>query len=735
MPRIGGPLREKAAPDAPEGRAGPRAATRTARPEPPGDGRRRALARAAGVLAFAGMEDPRRVCSKCGNRYAPDVIFCPKDGTPLGTKKTEVVDDPYVGLVVQGQFTIEQLIGIGAMGRVYRAHQTGIERQVAIKILHRELLRNPTVMARFHREAKVASRLTHPNVVQILMTGSLPRESANVGGEAYLVMEHLDGISLRSALGASGGALPLPRALHIILQVCDAVGEAHAQGIVHRDLKPENVMLVRRGDDKDFVKVLDFGVARIEWADSTVATQAGSIFGTARYISPEGAQGEPVGPPSDVYSIATMLYQCLAGTTPFDGDSPVAILVKQTSEAAPELRSLARSSYVPEPIAAVVQENLVKPPGDRCSDARALGRALVEAARHGGLSPDDLVVRSTLLANANALKLQSIERTRALKLSPELAQRLHESPKGAGQTAWLEQPEPDSTAVAAESRSASASKSEAEPGLAPASAPLEPTLTDEPVASGADEARGAAAPSSPGDSVAHAAPRSSVDDSGDQAPRGSHPDTGQWLPEASDGRARRIAVIATCFAFGAAIAVAAALQLGVFDRRASNLEWYVERARAAAAASAWRDPPGESVRDITDAALARWPNSEPILKLRRDSADVLVREAEGLGAAQRDDALSRVRIAVELDPLNARAKALAETLLAPTPVAEQPAAVDARPIPDDGANAVPEAPHGKKRRKRRAPKPPERAPQTPPETPATDTPEPSAPAPPEGRWL
>src|SRR5437773_1353635 len=141
------------------------------------------------------MSEPQKVCSRCGQQYAPDVIFCPKDGTPLGTKKTEIVEDPYVGLVVAGQFRIEQLIGIGAMGRVYRAHQSGIERDVAIKILHRELLRNPTVIERFHREAKVASRLQHPNVVAMLMTAELDRFGPDVGGEAYLVMEHLDGIS------------------------------------------------------------------------------------------------------------------------------------------------------------------------------------------------------------------------------------------------------------------------------------------------------------------------------------------------------------------------------------------------------------------------------------------------------------------------------------------------------------------------------------------------------------
>src|SRR3954469_19826887 len=197
-------------------------------------------------------------------------------------------DDPYLGQEISGHIEIRQLVGIGAMGRVYRAFQKGIDRDVAVKILHRELSANAQLVSRFTREAKVASRLQHPNVVQVLLAGQLPDRAL------YMVMEYLDGLSLQSALAAASGALPLVRALHIALQLCEAVGEAHAQGIVHRDLKPENVMLVRRGSDPDFVKVLDFGIARLDWADrsGSLATQAGLIFGTARYISPEGAEGK-----------------------------------------------------------------------------------------------------------------------------------------------------------------------------------------------------------------------------------------------------------------------------------------------------------------------------------------------------------------------------------------------------------------------------------------------------------
>ncbi|HSN98510.1 MAG TPA: serine/threonine-protein kinase, partial [Candidatus Nanopelagicales bacterium] len=373
-------------------------------------------------------------CPSCGERYDADVLFCPRDGTPLQSSRrgSAVAEaDPYVGIELAGQISVQHLIGIGSMGRVYRAFQGGIDRDVAVKVLHRELSGNPELTGRFHREAKIASRLVHPNVVQVLMSGAIPRGGdARVGGELYLVMEHLDGITLLSALAAAGtggeeSALPLLRALHIILQICDAVGEAHAQGIVHRDLKPENIMLVRRGEDPDFVKVLDFGIARLTWADkSTVATQAGLIFGTAKYISPEGAEGQQVGPAADVYSIATMLYQCLAGRAPFEGDSPVALLVQHTHAPPPELRSVARASYVPAPIAQVIMQNLAKKPGERARDARALGRDLAMAARESGLDPDEITAHPGLARSSGVVKLASKARTRALELSPELAARI-----------------------------------------------------------------------------------------------------------------------------------------------------------------------------------------------------------------------------------------------------------------------------------------------------------------------
>ncbi len=676
------------------------------------------------------MAGAARVCPKCKAEYGTDVLFCPKDGSPLTNPRnqTQLTDeDPYLGLTIADQFRVEQLVGIGAMGRVYRAYQKGIERQVAIKVLHRELLRKPNVSARFQREAKVASRLMHPNVVQVLMIGELARSRLDVGGEGYLVMEYLDGISLRSALASANDALPLPRALHIALQVCDAVGEAHAQGVVHRDLKPENVMLVRRGDDPDFVKVLDFGVARIDWADNTVSTQAGVIFGTARYISPEGARGEPVTAASDVYSIATLLFECLAGRTPFDGDSSVAILIKQTSEEAPQLNSIARASYVPEPIVRLLTRNLAKDPKRRCQDARELGRALVEAARAGGLKADDLVMRSTLLGEGHSATLMtSMERTRQLEMNPGLAAQLEGKPPPNATQVIDDDGNPVVTETSAapcpapattERESGSRTSDEAslpgpagDVGTPPPSAPetpadrpaasrpsrVDPTLADEP----ADDVREHLHRSRAGDSHPDS-------HSGAMARVGSIPDTdsipdptsipeGEPPPQEPGGGGSRLGIILLCFVAGAALALFVAFRLGVFEAPEPGLESYANRARTALAESAIASPPGENVRDITDAALKRWPGNGTILEIRRDAAHRLAVRAQLVAADDAAEAERLATLALELDPSSRDAQRILKgDGRIPTP-----------DVPDSAATAVPSS----SALPPRPPRPPQRPP-------------------------
>ena len=366
------------------------------------------------------MPEPERRCPKCGASYGGDVLFCPADGTPLTTRPVAADVERFVGQTLPGDVRLEALLGVGAMASVFRGRQAGLERDLAVKILHRELVNNPQLVARFHREARAAARIRHPNVIEVVGMGTLGDDNTREPRQPYLVLEYLDGLTLRSALSAAGGALPLGRAVGIVLELSDAVGEAHELGIVHRDLKPENVMLVRRGDDPDFVKLLDFGLSRLGETEAGLETHAGAVLGTARYLSPEGARGEAVGPAADVYAIATILFECLAGTTPFDGDRPVAILVKKTNEAAPSLASFTRGRDVPEPIRALVERSLSREPGERPRDARTFGQELGRAARATGIGESDLFARPTLQGTRTASRLPHAQ-TRVLGSPAALA--------------------------------------------------------------------------------------------------------------------------------------------------------------------------------------------------------------------------------------------------------------------------------------------------------------------------
>jgi serine/threonine-protein kinase len=347
----------------------------------------------------------KKQCPRCGRAFDADAAFCPTDGAALLPDRESSPDtDPYIGTVLPGDIEIRSIAGAGAMGKVYRAYQRGIDRDVAVKILHRELSGNLPLVQRFHREAKIASKLQHPHVVDVYLAGQL------ADGALYIVMEYLDGLSLAAALTAANQVFPLERTLPIALQICDAVGEGHARGIVHRDLKPENVMLVRRADTGDWVKVLDFGIAKLSLGEQSMETAAGLIFGTARYISPEGAQGATVGPPGDVYAIATIVYQMLAGRTPFDADQPVGLLIKHLHETPPPLKSWPAAANVPDAIARVVMDNLAKDASRRAASARALGNALAAAAKEAGVSFSDVGVvarMSALDASAPAMRAAS----------------------------------------------------------------------------------------------------------------------------------------------------------------------------------------------------------------------------------------------------------------------------------------------------------------------------------------
>lgn len=335
-----------------------------------------------------------KICPVCSTPYHAAATFCQLDGSALVEQQLAL--DPLVGTRLLEQFDVLEAIGSGGMGTVYRAHQASLQRDVAIKILHRDLAKNADAVRRFQREARVASSLDHPNLVDVYLFGELP------DGSLYLVMEYLEGRTLAQAL-FEDGPFPLARALRVAYATAMGVGAAHRQGIVHRDVKPENVMLVLRDGDPDFVKVLDFGIARLLWDEQSHITQSGVIFGTARYISPEGASGEATDARSDVYSLAVLTYQLLCGGVPFDDVSPVALLMKHLRQKPPPLETRPGGAHVPAAIADVVMRGLNKHPDARHDNAAAFARALESAATASGVTVTKEPVRSAAKGSAATL--------------------------------------------------------------------------------------------------------------------------------------------------------------------------------------------------------------------------------------------------------------------------------------------------------------------------------------------
>ena len=274
------------------------------------------------------------------------------------------------GTVIAGRYKVVRLIGKGGMGVVYRAEHVHMRKTVALKVLHREYLKVEEVVARFEREAVAAARIEHPNVVAASDFGKLE------DGSFYLVLEFVDGQSLRSLIEKSG-PLPMARTIRIAQQTLFALGAAHGNHIVHRDLKPDNVMLVADAEGEDRVKVLDFGIARVagpdQSRDATKLTQMGMVMGTVAYMSPEQATGQPVDERADLYSFGVMLYEMIAGVVPFDAELPSQVLARQLVEEPPPL-----PVGTPEPLVRLVMDLMQKKPEDRPASAQEVLERLAE---------------------------------------------------------------------------------------------------------------------------------------------------------------------------------------------------------------------------------------------------------------------------------------------------------------------------------------------------------------------
>ncbi len=270
-----------------------------------------------------------------------------------------------------GNYVVKSKLGEGGMGIVWLAEHPLIGKRVAIKVIHPNYARNPEAVSRFFTEAQAVNRIGHPNIVDITDFGQSP------GGESYFVMEYLLGQALSTRM--TEGGLDLRRAVHVAAQACDALAASHAAGILHRDLKPDNIYLLKRGQDPDFVKVLDFGLAKLtgDSNKSSHKTRTGSMMGTPYYMAPEQCAGKAdIDGRADIYSIGVILFEMTTGQVPFPGEGYGEIIVKHMTQPAPHARTLNPS--VPEWLDALIDRCLAKERTERVQSMGELHAILSE---------------------------------------------------------------------------------------------------------------------------------------------------------------------------------------------------------------------------------------------------------------------------------------------------------------------------------------------------------------------
>jgi serine/threonine-protein kinase len=319
----------------------------------------------------------RYQCPAC-QRSFEEPGFCPFDGKPLAAHGVVAVSaaqtvaeasealrssgndiDPLIGQTLDGRYVITRKLGHGGMGVVYAANHSVIERPLAIKVLRRNAMRDPATIRRFVQEAKAASRIGHPNIVDVTDFGTTP------DGMTYSVMEFVDGMTLKDAIHHAA-PFSAERAVRIAAQIARALVAAHDKGIVHRDLKPENVFLVDRDGRPDFVKIVDFGIAKVQPVDGTAGggprlTQGGSVLGTPEYMPPEQASGRgDTDHRVDIYALGTILYEMLIGKVPHKGGSSVRTIAMQIMDAIPPPSQVRPELEIPPALEAVVMRALAK---------------------------------------------------------------------------------------------------------------------------------------------------------------------------------------------------------------------------------------------------------------------------------------------------------------------------------------------------------------------------------------
>lgn len=295
-----------------------------------------------------------KVCPKCGAKYPDSTTLCSADGVVL-----EQTEDTLIGKTLAAKYRIDERLSVGGMGTVYRGTHVLMDKTVAIKVLRPALAADEKIVARFSREARAASRISHPHALSVTDFGEAE------DGIVFLVMEYLNGKTLKETI-RDDGPMPLVRVVEIIRQVGGALDAAHAQGVVHRDLKSDNIMLLN-ANGTDYAKVLDFGIAKIKEPEDGFdpgLTAPDLVIGTPQYMSPEQCSQAPnIDARTDLYSLGVIIYEMLVGHVPFTGDSSTAVMMKHLQEPAPSV--LNERPDLPAAVSHVVSRAMAKLPENR----------------------------------------------------------------------------------------------------------------------------------------------------------------------------------------------------------------------------------------------------------------------------------------------------------------------------------------------------------------------------------
>ena len=327
-------------------------------------------------------------CPTCG--FIGDFAICPNDQSVMIEVRTLPEDESIIrsavdletstsdntetsgsliGQTLAKRYEIIEVLGIGGMGTVYLARQMSMNRLVAVKVLSPQFSQNPQMVRRFEKEANVVSKLAHPNTVAVFDYG-------RSDGCIFLVMERLEGRSLKRYLDEIGPLKPR-MAVHIITQILRSLHQAHGAGIIHRDIKPANIFVVSVTGEKHLIKVLDFGVAKLnQQAGDDTVTQAGGIIGTPRYMAPEQARSLETDERADLYAVGILLYELLSGQTPFNGENPIGIMMDHAQKPLPPMSLPFQENETYGSLVQIVEKSLQKKPEDRYENAESMLKAL-----------------------------------------------------------------------------------------------------------------------------------------------------------------------------------------------------------------------------------------------------------------------------------------------------------------------------------------------------------------------